>query len=92
MLNYQLHTRFKKEYKKQQKRNKQMEKLDLVMKKIIMEEPLEEKYQDHLLIGNYAGYRECHIEPDSLLIYFIDKKMRTVTFARTGAHSDLFNK
>lgn len=90
MLKYQLHTKLKKEYKKLKKRNKDMIKLDTIMKKLIMEEPLDKKHKDHALIGSYTGYKECHIEPDWLLIYFIDKDSKTITFARTGTHSDLF--
>jgi len=52
--------------------------------------PLEIKHQDHQLNGNYIGYRECHVEPDWLLIYRIDEKSNTIYFVRTGTHSDLF--
>ncbi len=55
---------------------------------IVQEIPLEAKYRDHKLVGNYKDHRECHIEPDWLLIYYIAEE--TVTFVRTGTHSDLF--
>jgi mRNA interferase YafQ len=57
---------------------------------LIHEIPLDRKYKDHKLIGNYKGQRECHIEPDWLLIYYIQED--TITFVRTGTHSDLFKK
>ncbi len=53
-------------------------------------EPLDEKYKDHALIGNYKGYRECHIEPDWLLIYKIENDILTLVLSRTGTHGDLF--
>lgn len=55
---------------------------------MIDEEPLAERHRDHVLIGNYQGRRECHIEPNWLLIYKIDEN--EIIFERTGSHSDLF--
>ena len=51
---------------------------------------LPEKYRDHKLSGNYSGFRECHIEPDWLLIYVIDKNDLLLLLTRTGSHADLF--
>ena len=48
------------------------------------------KYRDHALVGDYRGFRECHIEPDWLLIYTISNEKLILTAARTGSHSDLF--
>ena len=48
------------------------------------------KYRDHALTGNYEGYRECHIKPDWLLIYYIENDILTLTLSDTGSHSDLF--
>lgn len=67
-----------------------IEKLKVVIHKLINGEPLEPRYKDHKLTGNYEGHRDCHIEPDWLLIYRIDKEMQTITFTRTGSHADLF--
>ena len=50
------------------------------------------KYRDHLLTGNYKGFRECHINPDWLLIYKKKEAIKVVSLYRTGSHSDLFNK
>ena len=47
-------------------------------------------YKDHALKGNFIGYRECHIRPDWLLMYKIDKQILTLALTRTGTHSDLF--
>ena len=50
------------------------------------------KYRDHLLTGNYKGFRECHINPDWLLIYKKKEAIKVVSLYRTGSHSDLFKK
>lgn len=50
------------------------------------------KYRDHLLTGNYKGFRECHINPDWLLIYKKKETIKVVSLYRTGTHSDLFKK
>ena len=53
---------------------------------------LEERYHDHGLTGDLAGFRECHIRPDWLLIYLIENDILTLTLIDTGSHSDLFRK
>lgn len=53
--------------------------------------PLEEKYRDHELRGQYKGFRECHIAPDWLLIYMKEEDILVLTLIDTGTHSDLFN-
>ena len=58
---------------------------------ILSGQPLPYSYKDHGLIGNYAGFRECHIEPDWLLIYYIDGGEMVLTLTRTGSHSDLLD-
>ena len=67
-----------------------MSKLEEVLNKLQKEESLEEKHRDHLLVGDYAGFRECHITPDWLLIYAIDRGQLILTASRTGSHADLF--
>lgn len=60
-----------------------------VLYKLMNDEPLPEKYRDHSLIGDWSGYRECHIQPDLLLIYKkLDKGL--LKLARLGSHSELF--
>ena len=53
---------------------------------------LPQKYKDHILTGDYKGFRECHITPDWLLIYRIKETIQVVSLYRTGTHSDLFKK
>jgi mRNA interferase YafQ len=81
-------TQFKKDLKRMQKRGKDATKIKTVMSRLIAEETLETRYKDHLLIGSYAGRRECHVEPDWLLIYKLEND--EIIFERTGTHSDLF--
>lgn len=64
--------------------------LDNVIDMLRQGQILDIKYRDHALIGNYEGYRECHIKPDWLLIYYIENDILTLTLADTGSHSDLF--
>jgi mRNA interferase YafQ len=64
--------------------------LDDVLELLAAGEPLAKKHKDHALKGNYAGYRECHIKPDWLLIYAIDNGRLILTAMRTGSHSELF--
>ena len=79
---------FAKDVKRIEKRGRSLEKLKGVIKKLVSEERLGAKHRDHKLLGNYKGRRECHIEPDWLLIYkIIDSE---IILERTGSHSDLF--
>lgn len=82
-------SQFKKDVKKLVKSgNKNMEKLKIVIIKLIKEEELEAKYKNHYLMGNWNKHFECHIEPDWLLIYKIENK--DLILVRTGSHSMLF--
>jgi mRNA interferase YafQ len=72
------------------KQNKDIEKLYTVIEKLANGEELEEKYRDHDLKGNYKGCRECHIEPDFLLVYEIYNDVLVLLLNRTGSHSELF--
>jgi len=72
------------------KRGKDLEKLKYVVNELANQRPLDEKYRDHELTGNYRNFRECHIEPDWPLIYRIEKGELTLALVRTGTHSDLF--
>jgi mRNA interferase YafQ len=73
-----------------QKQGKDIEKIKAVMFKIQKQEQLDAFYKDHPLAGNFKGHRECHIEPDWLLIYKMNIEGQTVIFERTGSHSDIF--
>jgi mRNA interferase YafQ len=79
---------FSKDLKKMEKRGKSLEKVKVIIKNLVNEESLNAKYKDHKLIGNFRGRRECHIEPDWLLIYKVADS--EIIFERTGTHSDLF--
>lgn len=83
---------FKKDYKLAMKRHMAIELLDDVIRMLAREETLPDKNKDHALTGNWVGHRECHILPDWLLIYRIEKDLLVLTLSRTGSHSDLFGK
>jgi mRNA interferase YafQ len=90
MLEYEIAGSFNKDRKLMKKRNKNVNKLTELMIMLINEQPLLPKYENHPLHGEYKGWWECHVEPDWLLIYRIDKDNRRIIFYRTGSHSDLF--
>lgn len=85
-------SQFKKDYKRAKKRGLNMNELQVVLDMLCAEEVLEERYRDHALVGSYAGFRECHIRPDWLLVYAIDRGRLILTASRTGSHSDLFDE
>ncbi len=81
-------TQFKKDIKKQRSRGKDLQKLKVVIDLLISEEPLPPKNRDHALTGDWVGWRDCHLEPDWLLIY--KTGVDELLLGRTGTHSDLF--
>ncbi len=81
---------FKKDLKLAKRRGYDLTLLGNVVDTIAKGQPLDEKYRDHYLSGNYKGCRECHITPDWLLIYEITEKELILYLTRTGTHSDLF--
>ena len=85
-------TRFKKDYKLAMKRHLDIELLDDIIRALSRGETLPEKNKDHELSGDWAGHRECHIQPDWLLVYRVEDDVLVLTLARTGTHSDLFGK
>ncbi len=88
MLRVNFTNQFKKDYKTAEKRGLDIQLLESVMVRLAIPEILEEKFKDHSLTGEYKGCRECHIKPDWILIYYLGKN--SITFTRTGSHSDLF--
>ena len=90
MLKIRYSTKFKKDYKSIIKRGYNSQLLEEVLNILCSGESLPPKYKDHSLVGNYSGHRECHITPDWLLIYKVEKDILTLTLTRTGTHSDLF--
>ncbi|WP_346681636.1 type II toxin-antitoxin system YafQ family toxin [Megasphaera stantonii] len=90
-MTYELVTtaKFRKDVKLMKKRGKDLKLLQEVIDTLLEGKPLDAKYKDHALVGNYIGFRECHIQPDWLLIYMISNEQLIVTASRTGSHSDL---
>lgn len=89
-LEISITSKFKKEYKSLLKRGYDPQLLRNVVKILADGETLAEKHKDHFLLGNWVGYRECHITPDWLLIYKIEDDILVLTLTRTDTHSDLF--
>lgn len=83
--------KFKKSLKLAKKRGLDLKLLDKVITMLQNDIPREEKYRDHELKGKYQGFRECHIQPDWLLIYLKENDVLTLTLVDTGTHADLFN-
>ena len=92
MLKIEFTSQFKKDFKFAVKRGFDPKKLEATVTLLVNERPLPEKYRDHALTNsrNYKDMRECHIEPDWLLVYKIIKKTLILRLIRTGSHSDLF--
>ena len=88
MLDPTYSTAFRKDLAKNARRGKDLTKLLTIACKILAEIPLPPSCEDHALEGKYAGHRDCHIEPDWILIY--RKTKNGVMFVRLGTHSDLF--
>ena len=81
-------TNFKEDYKKLSNKEKIL--LKPVVKASAEDKSLDEELKDHKLIGNYLGCRECHVQPDLLLIYRIDNDILELASVRVGSHSKLF--
>lgn len=81
---------FKKDLKLAKKRGYEISCLRDVVNMLACGQKLEDKYHDHRLTGNYSGFRECHVEPDWLLVYRINRDALELFLFRTGTHSDLF--
>ncbi len=81
---------FRKDLKIAAKRGYDLNKIKNIIERLANGEMLEAKYRDHLLTGDYGGFRECHIQPDWLLIYQMDNGRLVLFLTRTGTHSDLF--
>lgn len=90
MLKLKITSRFKKDYAIAIKRGCKREELEEVVEMLRVGKTLPAKYQDHSLVGEYRGHRECHIQSDWLLIYQVDKQLLILKLIRTGSHSDLF--
>ncbi|QTQ12587.1 type II toxin-antitoxin system YafQ family toxin [Treponema parvum] len=85
-------TQFKKDIKRAEKQNRNLNKLFGVIDLLVHGKPLEAKYRDHALSGKYKGTRECHIDPDWLLVYEHLNDVLVLMLHRAGSHSELFRK
>lgn len=79
---------FEREMHRMQRRNKNLSKVDPIVDQLARRQLLAARFKDHPLKGNWKGYRECHIEPDWLLVYRIQGDK--LILERTGTHNDLF--
>jgi mRNA interferase YafQ len=84
--------RFKRDYKLMKRRNCEVALLMEAIRILAADRKLPGRYRDHELSGSWAGHRECHIQPDWLLVYRIDEDEHALVLSRTGTHSDLFQK
>ena len=89
-MNLHYTTQFKKDYKRIKKQNRDISKLRAVIEKLVEGKSLESRFRDHQLYGNWEGHRNCHIEPDWILIYRVTAD--DLYLERTGSHSELFKK
>lgn len=81
---------FRKDYKLAMKRGLKISLLENIVSLLAQGESLPDKNKDHALSGDWSGHRECHIQPDWLLVYRVEENVLVLTLARTGTHSDLF--
>jgi mRNA interferase YafQ len=89
MLAFKATSQFRKDLRRATKRGQDISRLREVIDDLLAEKPLAERYRDHALLGRYAGFRECHVAPDWLLIYRIDHSTLVLLAQRTGTHDDL---
>jgi len=92
MLEIVYTNKMKRDAKRMKKRGKDLTKLVAVLDLLASQAPVPEKYRDHPLKGEWHDYRECHIEPDWLLIYQIFEDKLILSASGTGTHSDLFEE
>lgn len=90
MMKFETTSQYRKDIKRMKKQGIDLSLLNQVIQALLQGESLEPKFNDHALKGNYVGHRECHIRPDWLLIYAINKDKLILTATRTGSHSELF--
>ena len=88
MLHPAYTNQFQKDLKMMKKRGEDLKKIKTIIKELVYKETLESRHRDHKLVGNYHGRRECHIDPDWLLVY--KSSSSEIIFERIGSRSDLF--
>lgn len=84
--------RFKRSLKLAKKRGLDISLLDSVVEDLLHKIPLSAKHKDRALKGKWTGFRECHIQPDWLLVYLVEDDILTLTLIDTGTHADLFQE
>lgn len=89
MNTLKLTSQFKKDLKKYKHQSEVIDKLETILKILVNEEPLPTESRPHRLTGNYKNYMECHVESDTLLIWW-DKEIGVIKLIRFGSHSELF--
>ena len=90
MLTLSVTGQFRRDYRRLKRRGCDMSLLEGVLDELLAGRPLAARFRDHGLCGRYAGFRECHVLPDWLLIYAVDRGRLILTASRTGTHADLF--
>ena len=92
MLEIAYTSQFRKDFRRLKKSGRyDVEQLESIIEKLSEEKPLEARHRNHLLKGHLAGFYECHICPDWLLIYETDRQTTHLRLVRTGSHSELFD-
>ena len=81
-------TQFRRDIRRLQRQGTNLTLLESVVTALTKQQPLDARYRDHALVGNWGGFRECHIQPDWLLIYRVQDE--ELQLARTGSHVELF--
>lgn len=92
MYEFRRSTQFRRDVKRCQKQHKDMTKFRAIHEALITGKPLRNENRDHKLTGNWKNHRECHIEPDWLLIYRVNEQRKEIEYVRMGSHADLFSK
>lgn len=90
MLKIRFTNKMKRDVKLMKKRGKDISKLEIILERLALGEVLPDKNKDHQLKGEWQNFRECHIEPDWLLIYQIEEAELILYATATGSHADLF--
>ena len=90
MLKIAQSAKFKKDLKKIRHQPKVLASLEKIIDVLCAEVVLAKKYCDHALVGDWVGYRECHVLPDLLLIYKVEDEVKLLRLARVGNHAALF--
>ena len=92
MLKIMFTSRMKRDVKRMKRRGKDMEKLIAVIDTLARREPLPPRNRDHALTGNLSDFRECHVDPDWLLLYQVFEDRLILSAVATGTHAELFDE